>query len=354
LAATWCHDWDTILRIARAGYRLVHVPQLLYAWRIIPGSTASVESSGKPGTLDSQRHVQTQHLALTGLDRCLESVENTLFPHPGIWRLKPLAGLPYRVAVVVGATDADAQAQASLDALLRIPDARIVSRRVVADAPGAADLLQGRPGDVRSVGASLAVALAEACTEADFVFFAQAGLLPEGGDGLGELAGLLYGIQDAAAIGGRILAPDGSLAFAGGYFGIGGFLASPDYGRAGNDSGYHGIAWCQHFVDGVSPWQWLARAEALAAVLREIPAGITAGGLAGALALWAARQGRPVLYTPFSQWRLSRRACAQPPLPEAELLHSLDMAAPTRSRWYNPRLNTDAQYWYEPRGYAPS
>ena len=354
MEATWCHDWDTFTRIRRAGGVVVHVPHLLYAWRINPGSTASLESSGKPETLNSQRHVLTQHLALTGLDQCLESVGNALFPHPGIWRLKPLAGLPYRVALVVGADGADAPALASLEALLRIPDARIVSRRVAAATPALAQMLGSLPGAVRVTADPVAAVLAEACAEADFVFFVQAGLLPEGGDCLAELAGLLYGIKDAAAIGGRILAPDGAMAFAGGYFGIGGFLASPDYGRAGDDSGYHGLAWCQHFVDGVSPWQWLARTDVLAAVLRELPAGVTAAELAGVLALWAARQGRPVLYTPFSQWRLTRRACVQPPLPEAGLLRSLDLTPPTRSRWYNPRLNTDAQYWYEPRGYAPS
>ena len=40
-------DWDLVLRIAERTSRIVHVPKVLYHWRVIPGSVAS-DLSEKP------------------------------------------------------------------------------------------------------------------------------------------------------------------------------------------------------------------------------------------------------------------------------------------------------------------
>ncbi|AWJ85434.1 hypothetical protein TSH58p_17825 (plasmid) [Azospirillum sp. TSH58] len=360
LKATWSHDWDTFTRVERAGHKIVHVPHLLYAWRINPGSTASVETSMKPEALDSQRHVLEQHLALTGRSRTLAVVENTLFPHPGIWRLAPADGLSVPVAMVIDAGAVDETVVEAIPAILmqRTPSSGPVRVRVASseDAERLKAHLDRRGAGWTLAGltlhdAPLASLLADACADADFVAFVQAGCVPAKTGTLRELAGLLNGVEDATAVGGRVLDPDGRVAWAGGFFGFGGFLATADYGRRADDGGYHGMAFCQRSVDGVSPGHWLARSSFMSGLLRRIPRDATAGQIASAIALRAHADGKRVLYTPFSTWTLAKRACVQPPPPGEALLAALDVAVPRASRWYSPRLYPRTERSYLPRGY---
>jgi hypothetical protein len=57
---------DTLLRAWAAGEEPLHVSEILYAWRINPGSTASVETGSKPQTLVSQQHVLDHFLRARG------------------------------------------------------------------------------------------------------------------------------------------------------------------------------------------------------------------------------------------------------------------------------------------------
>ena len=40
----WCHDWDTVERIRRAGGAIVHVPEVLYHWRRHTGSSTNTDA----------------------------------------------------------------------------------------------------------------------------------------------------------------------------------------------------------------------------------------------------------------------------------------------------------------------
>lgn len=51
---TGAQDYDLALRVARSGEQIVHVPQVLYHWRMIPGS-ASAEVDAKPQALANAR-----------------------------------------------------------------------------------------------------------------------------------------------------------------------------------------------------------------------------------------------------------------------------------------------------------
>jgi hypothetical protein len=61
-AATWCHDWDSVLRIAQAGGRVEHIPEILYHWRQHGGSTTN-KTEGDPRSLESVRHVLERKIA---------------------------------------------------------------------------------------------------------------------------------------------------------------------------------------------------------------------------------------------------------------------------------------------------
>src|ERR1700683_3358576 len=39
------HDWDSFTRFVRAGYTAVHIPEVLYSWRMHPNSTAANSAS---------------------------------------------------------------------------------------------------------------------------------------------------------------------------------------------------------------------------------------------------------------------------------------------------------------------
>jgi glycosyltransferase involved in cell wall biosynthesis len=62
--ATWCHDWDSVIRVANAIGRIEHVPEVLYHWRQHASSTTN-NPQGDPRSLDSVRHILEQHIART-------------------------------------------------------------------------------------------------------------------------------------------------------------------------------------------------------------------------------------------------------------------------------------------------
>jgi hypothetical protein len=62
--ATWCHDWDSVTRVANAGGRIEHVAEVLYHWRQHPGSTTN-KAEGDSRSLDSVRYVLERQIADT-------------------------------------------------------------------------------------------------------------------------------------------------------------------------------------------------------------------------------------------------------------------------------------------------
>ncbi|MET4186694.1 glycosyltransferase involved in cell wall biosynthesis [Bradyrhizobium sp. JR7.2] len=67
--ATWCHDWDSVTRIAKGGGRIEHVPEVLYHWRQHAASTTH-KPEGDERSIASVRHVLERQIAqLTVPDR---------------------------------------------------------------------------------------------------------------------------------------------------------------------------------------------------------------------------------------------------------------------------------------------
>ncbi|MBU2803660.1 glycosyltransferase [Acidithiobacillus ferridurans] len=64
LGATWCHDWDSVMRVANADGRIDHIPEVLYHWRQHTGSTTN-NAQGDPRSRDSVRHILERHIART-------------------------------------------------------------------------------------------------------------------------------------------------------------------------------------------------------------------------------------------------------------------------------------------------
>ncbi|MEH2487036.1 rhamnosyltransferase WsaF family glycosyltransferase [Bradyrhizobium sp. AZCC 2230] len=60
--ATWCHDWDSVMRVANAGGRIEHVPEVLYHWRQHAASTTH-KPEGDGRSLESVKHVLERQIA---------------------------------------------------------------------------------------------------------------------------------------------------------------------------------------------------------------------------------------------------------------------------------------------------
>jgi O-antigen biosynthesis protein len=60
--ATWCHDWDSVMRIANGGGRIEHVPEVLYHWRQHAASTTH-KPEGDERSIGSVKHVLERQIA---------------------------------------------------------------------------------------------------------------------------------------------------------------------------------------------------------------------------------------------------------------------------------------------------
>jgi GT2 family glycosyltransferase len=88
-------DHDLVLRVTERAQEVVHVPCLLYRWRVLAGSTARTLSA-KPWAWDAGRKAVQAHL-----DRM--QISATVFPGrvPGTYELQRQLPLDYRVSVII-------------------------------------------------------------------------------------------------------------------------------------------------------------------------------------------------------------------------------------------------------------
>ena len=252
-AAEGCHDWDTFLRFQRAGLPPVHVPELLYSWRMHGGSTAA-NVDAKDYVINSQRHVLETHLTETGLADRFTVVRSPLFPSSPDWWIRRSRIGPAPVALVLhGTRDVD-------------PGYPVVSvLRAPADEP---------PLRVWQRAAASAPAIAVLDTR----------ITPASDEWLWEMAGLRESFGDAAIVGGRLLDANRMLV---------------DGGRSADDPGYFGTALKQRTIDRVSLRLALLDAEWLRSIDPAPYDALELDALAAPLADRARAAGARVIFSPF-------------------------------------------------------
>ncbi len=76
-------DHDLILRLTEQAKNIVHIPKILYHWRVSDASVAS-DPYAKPYTIKAGREAVAEHLERTGLKGKVESTKI----HPNIYRIK--------------------------------------------------------------------------------------------------------------------------------------------------------------------------------------------------------------------------------------------------------------------------
>jgi len=97
-------DHDLMLRLTERAARVGHVPDVLYAWRMVPGSTA-VSAGFKPLAQDAGRRAVADALRRRGLEGRIE-----LGPSPGLYIPRyALVGAPSVDVLIVARSGADAR-----------------------------------------------------------------------------------------------------------------------------------------------------------------------------------------------------------------------------------------------------
>lgn len=94
-------DWDLVMRyLTRGNWKVLHIPKILYHWRVYPGSTALAGSGAKDWAYENQRGVLERYL-----ERRKMKGEVLEGPFAGAWRVKfDIVGNP-KVSIVIPTKD---------------------------------------------------------------------------------------------------------------------------------------------------------------------------------------------------------------------------------------------------------
>jgi hypothetical protein len=271
--ASWCHDWDTALRVLRAGLTARHVPEVLYTWRAHPGSATNRERAApdRTNSLASQKHVLEAHLSARGLGARF-AVETSPIDRgaPEYWlRRLPLEPAPLVLARLGGGGEGTKAEAAGEYPWLEVAWART-------------------PGDLRALSS-------RAREKKAWIALLGEGVSVEAKDWAWQALGLRELFPDAAVIGGRILGAQGRVLLGAGHWGFGGLAGSPETGRDRRDPGYCSMLLKQHSSSTVP--SGLCAFDPL--LLDSVPEDASLGLLDAWLGAAAERAGRRVVYSPF-------------------------------------------------------
>lgn len=272
--AEGCHDWDTFARFMSASIDPVHLPEILYSWRMHPGSTSA--------NYKSKKFIYGSHLFV--LNRFLAT--NDRFSQFAVTLSPMFNGTPdYRFSAV--ASDADKAANSSevpgsRDHLKSSPENRIATIRLspTTSSSELSSELSGLSNEVIRIHLS--------ATDCD----------PTNDEWRSEAEAMFVLFPDCAIVGGRI--HDNSIISEAGYvFGYEKGIGCPDTGRAVNDSGYFVQMWKPRSVAAVSSRHCIVDRQFLSECLASMPNDIRVPLLGPWLGALAAKSGRRVIYTPF-------------------------------------------------------
>ncbi|MGH2939055.1 MAG: glycosyltransferase family 2 protein [Solirubrobacterales bacterium] len=90
-------DWDLVLRVTEKARRVVHVPRILYHWRMLETSAAGGGEAAKPWAFEAGTRAIQAHLERTGIPA--EATRDT--DHPGVYQLHPHLTEKPKVTIVI-------------------------------------------------------------------------------------------------------------------------------------------------------------------------------------------------------------------------------------------------------------
>jgi hypothetical protein len=88
-------DHDLVLRVSERARRVIHIPEVLYHWRMLPESAAAVLGQ-KPDAWEAGRRAVQAHLDRLGIPATAE-----LGPDPGLYRIRRRIDLATPVSLII-------------------------------------------------------------------------------------------------------------------------------------------------------------------------------------------------------------------------------------------------------------
>lgn len=261
-------DWDLFFRFAAAGHAAVHVPEVVYSWRMHPASTAE-DAHSKSYIMASQQAVLSRFLDVKGMAERFSIENSPFFPRAPHWHLSR-----------------------------RFTDSKPITY-VVLRSPNASGGAPGSSIDLRADPRSLAPFAADAAGRNELVYLLSEDLAIEKDDWRWEVIGIFELFPDSVMIGGLIRNISGEVLEAGLQFGFAGLCGSPDRGRNETDPGYFGQSWKQRSVSAVSVQCAVVEPTFLLQALEQLPPGASLPFLGAWLGAHALRRRKRVVYTPF-------------------------------------------------------
>ncbi|HEY9216138.1 MAG TPA: glycosyltransferase [Ancylobacter sp.] len=316
-AAEGCHDWDSFIRLTNAGYVPLHIPEVLYSWRMHSNSTSA--------NISSKSYITASHSATLPLALNFRNAPNLvletspLFKHNVDWWFRRKRSVPVSCA------------SASIDGERRHPGANKKP-----------DVYADRGDGMQQLADRISV-LSET-----FVHLAWSGIIPDTDEWLWDSAGLLEMFPDAVMVGGT-LHDNGRVVDGPRIFGFGLGCDCPDRGRLLTDPGYSANIWKAHSVSAVSSGHCVVRRDFLVRMMpllleEDVPVRMI-GPWLGAL---AAELGMRILFSPFM-------SAKTPVAPEDNASEDARASFLSRfwsqipdARYYSPRLGLTLDKAYSP------
>jgi glycosyltransferase involved in cell wall biosynthesis len=282
-----CHDYDTFYRFIRDGIVPIHVPEILYSWRIHSESTASGKATVKPFTKNSQRHVLNSYIERVGQQDRFSVIENTLQGVSGMWRLYRKHINPAKILLVVSGT------RSSQDFSTSYPLVDVVY----------------------SHEEIISCHIIDRMKNYDFIGFIDSTVDLRTPDWLWEAAGLMEFFSDSSAVGGALYDPFNRCLWGGGYFNFQEGRRSPFEGNYDWSSGYYGLGSTQRTCDTLSPFLGVLNAKILGEVIQQFSTRTVAGLFKGLMEI-SQLKGLRIIHSPFIRGVLNEQCDFSPEVPE--------------------------------------
>lgn len=253
-------DYDLVLRATEQARLVVHVPEVLYHWRIHQASVS--QRSDNAPVFDAARRALTDHLERVGIQAEVEQVHAT-----GLYRIRRVSDAPPPVTIVIPTRGSRSVVRghervlvaSAVDSILRTttyPDYDVL---VVADAATPPDvrehLLEMAPGRITVVdypypfNYSEKMNLGVLHARSDLVLMLNDDTEIITPDWLETMVGLLA--PDVGMVGAKLLYEDGTVQHLGLHVG-GGHVRHVSEGRPADDVGPFSANWLEREVSGVT------------------------------------------------------------------------------------------------------
>jgi GT2 family glycosyltransferase len=264
-------DWDLVLRVLEIVQpeQVVHVPHVLYHWRVHPGSTAS-SVSAKPYVVEASRRVVQEHLDRVGIKAEVQTIWGGSF-NLIRWNLPPV---PPVVSVII-LPRAGTRIRRCVESILSLtayPNVEVVlvddggfrppMRQFLRDRAGTFTIVETRDDLSDAAERNLAARAARG----EILCFVDDNIEVMGTNWLEEVVGTLSH-PGVGCVGVKLLYPDLTVAHAGLVIGIGGTVGYPHrllFDRLSH--GYFGRLTLAHCPSAVSMAVMAVRREAFDAV----------------------------------------------------------------------------------------